>query len=65
MTGAYLMAERDGKRQPVEVEHLTDEERKEKLGDRDTDDILRWLDLVCKTLADVENKYFEKDELPS
>lgn len=54
------MAERDGERQPVEVEHLTDEERKEKLGDRDTEEILRWLDLVCKTLADVENKYFEK-----
>jgi hypothetical protein len=60
MTGAYLMAERDGERQPVEIEHLTDEERKEKLGDRGAEEILRWLDLVCKTLADVENKYFEK-----
>lgn len=56
------MAVRDGERQPVEVEHLTDEERKEKLGDRDTEEILRWLNLVCKTLADVENKYFEKVE---
>jgi hypothetical protein len=62
MTGAYLMAVRGGERQPVEVEHLTDEERKEKLGDRDTEEILRWLNLVCKTLADVENKYFEKVE---
>ena len=55
------MAVRDGERQPVEVEHLTDEERKEKLGDRDTEEILRWLDLVCRTLADVENKYFVKE----
>ena len=62
MTGAYLMAVRDGERKPVEVEHLTDEERKEKLGDRDTEEILRWLNLVCNTLADVENKYFVKEE---
>jgi hypothetical protein len=65
MTGAYLMAERDGERQPVEVEHLTDEERKKKLGDRDTEELLRWLNMVCWTLAEVENKYFVKDELPS
>lgn len=62
MTGAYLRVERNGKFENIEVEHLTMEERKYHLAGRSEDEILRWLDLVCDKLSEVENKFFEKAE---
>lgn len=55
MTGAYLRVQRDGKWQNLEIEHLTDAERKEILGSRDTEEVLRWLDCVCHELAHMDN----------
>lgn len=57
MTGAYLMAVRDKRRRPVEVEHLTNEERFEKFKDRPTEDIIVWLNLVCESLVRLEELY--------
>ena len=54
MTGAYLFATRNGKRETVEVEFLTPEERKEKLGDRTPEELLNWLDITCKALQQCE-----------
>jgi hypothetical protein len=62
MTGAYLFAVRDGKKIPIEVEHLTDDERTEKLKKRNKKEIMQWLNLVCKTLSEIENKYFVRQE---
>lgn len=52
MTGAFLRVQRDGKWMNLEVEHLTDEERQEKLGSDPR--LIQWLNLVCATLAQAE-----------
>ena len=52
MTGAYLRVERDGKYENIEVEYLTDEEREHLL--RKDGRLIKWLHLVCKTLASIE-----------
>ena len=54
MTGAYLRAKRNGKWQPVEVEYLTDDERKEKFLSRDATEIIDWLNIVCRALVKAE-----------
>lgn len=55
VTGAYLRVKRDGKWCNVEVEHLTDAERREVLTRVDKGDgIWPWLDLVCHKLSDLE-----------
>jgi len=56
MTGAYLRIKRDGKMDNVEVEHLTDKERK-KLLENDPR-LLQWLDVVCHKLVETE-KFIE------
>jgi len=50
MTGAYFYREIEGKSTPVEVEYLTTQERYEIFKDKDKDEIIEWLDLVCDTL---------------
>ncbi len=52
MTGAYLRVKRNGKWENIEVEHLTDLERKEVLGD-DTR-LIHWLNCVCEKLVETE-----------
>jgi hypothetical protein len=52
MTGAYLLAVRDGKRQPVEVEHLTDAERESKLAN--DPNLMAWVHMLCKELVEAE-----------
>ena len=52
MTGAYLRVKRDGKWDNVEVEHLTDDERKQLL--KDDPRSLKWINLLCKKLVEVE-----------
>ena len=51
MTGAYLRVNRNNKWENVEVEHLTDEERQCALGSKD---LMPWLNLACKKLAEIE-----------
>lgn len=59
MTGAFLRVKRKEKWVSEEVEFLSDEERQELLGNRDSEELMRWLNLVCKTLADLEERVFE------
>ena len=54
MTGAYLRVQRDGKWENLEVEFLTDEERSEMFLDRESDELVRWLNLVCGKLAEIK-----------
>ena len=58
MTGAFLLATRDGERRPVEIEHLTKTERRQKI--HNYDDAMIWLDLTCDVLARTERQL--KDE---
>lgn len=61
MTGAYLRVHRDGKWQSLEVEYLTDDERKMFLtgGSKGEVKLLLWLNLVCKRLVSLEEKEAE------
>lgn len=54
MTGAYLMAVRDGERQPVEVEFLTDEELDAKFLSRSPEELLAWMKMLCKALRNID-----------
>ena len=55
MTGAYLYVQRDGQRVPIEIEHLTDDERREVLPRVDKGDGLwPWLHLCCHELVKVQ-----------
>lgn len=54
MTGAYLMAERDGKRVPVEIEHLTDEERLTKFAKMTPEEITGWVNFLCRFIRQCE-----------
>ena len=52
MTGAFLRFMRDGMWMNIEVEYLTNDERKAALEGRSAEELLRWLNLVCHTLAE-------------
>ena len=54
MTGAYLF---NTNRKPIEVEYLTDKERYDIFIKRDKEEIIRWLDLVCNKLAELEDVF--------
>lgn len=54
MTEAYLMTTRNGKRVPVEIEHLTDEERAAKFANMTPEEIVGWLNFLCRFLRNVE-----------
>ncbi len=53
MTGAYLRVQRNNKWKNIEVEHLTDAEREEKL--KDDPRLMQWLNIVCNKLSEVES----------
>lgn len=55
MTFAFLRVKRGGNWDNIEVEHLTDKERRELFKDRDKEELLSWFDLVCNKLAEVDN----------
>jgi len=55
MTGAFLRQKRENGYENIEVEHLTPEERRRHLKDRDPEEVMRWMDLMCETLVEVEN----------
>lgn len=55
MTGAYLRVNRDGKWQNIEVEHLTSTERKDVFGGRSPEELVRWIDMLCTTIVDIQH----------
>jgi len=61
MTGAYFFAVRDGERQPVEIEFLTEEERKNKLGEKSPAYLLSCIELLCQSLQECD-KAFKEDQ---
>lgn len=54
MTGAYLRAKRDDKWENVEVEHLTNEELKEKFIGRSPEELVNWMIMLCEKIRHVE-----------
>jgi len=54
MTGAYLRVFREDGYVNIEVEHLSNEERQDAFIHRTPEEIVRWLNLVCNTLSEVE-----------
>jgi len=57
MTGAYFFAIRDGKREPVEIEFLTTEEREDKLSEQPPEFLLSCIELLCRTLQECITEY--------
>lgn len=55
MTGAYLRVERDGKWTAIEVEHLRPNELRACFANRDTEEVMRWMDMLCSKLREAEN----------
>ncbi len=53
MTGAYLRVDRNGKWESIEVEHLTDDERRKIF--KNDDFLINWFNLVCARLSGVES----------
>jgi len=53
MTGAYLRVKRGDKWETIEVEHLTEEEIKEKFTGKDEECIM-WINFLCKQLREQE-----------
>jgi hypothetical protein len=54
MTGAYLRAVRNGKWDNVEVEHLTDEELRDKFISRAPEELVNWMSMLCATIRQIE-----------
>ncbi|KKN39828.1 hypothetical protein LCGC14_0739400 [marine sediment metagenome] len=54
MTGAYLRVKREQTWKAIEVEYLTDEERSTFFLDRSPEELVRWLNLVCKAVKGKE-----------
>ena len=50
MTGAYLRVLRDGKWQALEVEYLTDTERNEIFSNKQHDELVRWINILCDNI---------------
>lgn len=55
MTGAYLRVKRNDEWQNIEVEYLTDSERKELFENRSVEELMRWLNLTCHQLVEIES----------
>lgn len=51
MTGAFVRIERDHKWLNLEVEFLTDSERREFFANYTADMLIGWLNLTCNTIA--------------
>lgn len=55
MTGAYLRVKRNDSWENIEVEHLTDEERNELFIQRTPEELVKWMNLLCKEVAVIDN----------
>ena len=54
MTGAYLRAKRNGHWINVEVEHLTDEELRDKFLHRPAEELVNWMSMLCAKIRQIE-----------
>ena len=54
MTGAYLRAQRNGHWTNVEVEHLTDEELRDKFLHRPAEELVNWMAMLCAKIRQIE-----------
>lgn len=54
MTGAFVRIKRDGKLENIEIEYLSVQERIDLFKDKDKEEILKWLDLTCSVLCEIE-----------
>ncbi|MER2511439.1 MAG: hypothetical protein ABTQ25_03295 [Nitrosomonas ureae] len=54
MTGAYLRAQRNGHWANVEVEHLTDEELRDKFLHRPAEELVNWMAMLCAKIRQIE-----------
>lgn len=54
MTGAYLRAQRNGHWTNVEVEHLTDEELRDKFLHRPPEELVNWMAMLCEKIRQIE-----------
>ena len=63
MTGAYFFAVRDGKRQPVELEFLTADERLHKLSEKPPEFLLNCIDILCDSLQECDKLFTEDQNL--
>jgi hypothetical protein len=63
MTGAYLRAKRGDKFENIEVEHLTEDEIKEKFLHRPPEELVNWMIMLCKHLRHLDPllKSLERD----
>jgi len=62
MTGALVRIKRDGIYQAIEIEHLTNDERKEfflVIHKADTDTMLKWINLLCGVIVKTEEFFDE------
>ena len=57
MTGAYLRALREGKWENIEVEHLTNDEIKEKFLSRKPEELVNWMIMLCEKIREVEQVF--------
>lgn len=53
LTGAYLSAVRDGKRRPVDVSDMTEEEIREKFAGRSAEELLNWIVLLVGAIRKI------------
>jgi len=56
MTGAYIRVKRGESFQNIEIEHLTDEERRELFKNTDKETIVSWINLLCNSMVGVEEQ---------
>jgi hypothetical protein len=54
MTGAYLRAIRNGKWDNVEVEHLTEQELRDKFLTRPPLELVNWIYMLCNKIREIE-----------
>lgn len=54
MTGAYLRVKRGEQWEPIEVEHLTDDERLQQFVTRNPEELIRWLNMLSHKLAECQ-----------
>jgi hypothetical protein len=57
MTGAYMRVERDGKWENIEVEHMTDAERERTFVPRSSEELVRWINLLCSKVVENEELF--------
>lgn len=54
MTGAYLRVKRGDKWENIEVEHLTDDEIREKFATREPQELISWMLMLCAKVREIE-----------